>query len=89
VCDVETLLAEASCFQCLPAGQQQLIELSLLCQIATNGGGGGGGSDFNSDGVIDPVAAPTDPTKTNLYTNTAAGTLWIWPAGGAAWQQIV
>lgn len=52
-----------------------------------NGAAGGGGAV--SDGVVDPVVAPTDGTITNWYVNTNTGTAWVWPAGGAAWQQIV
>jgi len=90
-CDIATLLSESSCYQCLPAGQLTLLEIALLCTIMTNGTGGGGGSGGLSDGVVDPVAAPTNPAVTNLYTNTAAvpKSLWIWAAGGAAWEQVV
>jgi len=89
-CDVQTLLGEASCFQCLTPGEMQLAELSLLCSIATGGSSGGGGGI--SSGVIDPVAAPTDPTVDNIYFNIAnlnAITEWLWPAGGAGWSQVV
>ena len=32
-CNVQSLMDEAACFACLPAGLQQAIELSLLCEI--------------------------------------------------------
>ena len=87
-CDIATLLSESSCYQCLPAGQLTLLEIALLCTIMTNGAGTGGSGGL-SDGVVDPVAAPTNPAVTNLYANTVNGTLFIWPAGGAAWTQYV
>ena len=33
-CNPTTLLAAASCFQCLTAGEQQLIRIALFCRIA-------------------------------------------------------
>ncbi len=89
-CDLQDLLGQAQCFQCLPAGQQQLIELVLLCNIMT-GGSTGGGSGGISSGVLDPTTAPTNPNIDNFYVNTAnlpAPSLWFWAAGGAAWTQM-
>jgi len=57
--------------------------------IAGGGGGGGGGSGTNTDGVVDPTAAPTNTGVTNLYVNTATGTVWVWPANAGAWSQII
>lgn len=80
-------IAEASaCFDCI--NNKEAAALYLLEQILA-GGGGGAGSGVVSSGAIDPVAAPADPAVDNWYINTAAGTGWLWPAGGAAWQQIV
>lgn len=81
-------LLEAAC----ESGIASLSEEQLLIAIAealNQGGGGGGGSGVVSDGVSNPVAAPADPAVTNWYVNTANGTAWVWPAGGAAWVQIV
>lgn len=63
--------------------------LIVIAEALAQGAAGGGGSGVVSDGVVDPVAAPADATVTNWYINTATGTAWVWPAGGAAWQQIV
>lgn len=54
-----------------------------------DGGGSSSSSGGNSDGVVDPTTAPTSTTVTNYYTNTATRTLWVWPANGSAWTQIV
>lgn len=84
--DPDVLLNQARCLiSCIPPG----LVGSVIASVSGEGGGGEGGACCNSDGAVDPVAAPTDPTVTNLYTNTATGTLWVWPAGGAAWAQIV
>jgi hypothetical protein len=82
-----TQLLDAAC----ESGIACLEERNLLIAIAEgiNQGGAGGGSGVVSDGVVDPVAAPANPAVTNWYTNTVAATAWVWPAGGAAWQQIV
>jgi len=82
------LMDASRCYdQCIPQG----AKLAALMYLFENGGGGGGGggSGVVSSGAIDPVAAPSDPTVDNWYVNTAAGTAWLWPANGAAWQQIV
>lgn len=84
-------LISASCtsgIDCLEGDQLLKAIAEASRQIAANGGGSG---CCNSDGVIDPVAAPADPTVTNMYTNTAPTpkTVWVWPAGGAAWIQVV
>jgi len=53
--------------------------------------GGGATADYITDGVVDPVNPPIDPSRTNIYINTAVvpKSIWEWPAGGAAWEQIV
>lgn len=78
--------AATNCWQCID--DRWSAALYLLEQILA-GGGGGGGSGVVSSGAVDPVAAPADPAVDNWYINTVAGTGWLWPAGGAAWQQIV
>lgn len=70
-------------------GELVVLQKILGATIDAGSGGGGGGTGGNSDGIVDPTVAPTSPTVTNYYTNTVAGTFWIWPANGAAWQQIV
>jgi hypothetical protein len=32
-CDVQALLTQANCFQCLSAGEQQLARLVILCNL--------------------------------------------------------
>lgn len=51
--------------------------------------GGGASTNYNLQGVVDPVAAPADPAQAWTYTNTAAGTFWIWDIIGATWTQLV
>jgi hypothetical protein len=63
--------------------------LVVIAEALAQGAAGGGGSGVVSNGATNPVAAPSDPAVTNWYVNTANGTAWVWPAGGAAWQQIV
>lgn len=85
-CDPDTLAESSNCLSQWNEGALLGAAVFLLCEL-TNGGGLGSG--VLSDGAVDPVAAPTNPAVTNWYTNTATGTAWIWPAGGAVWQQIV
>lgn len=89
-CDPQTLLAQAACFQCVPAGQRELLELALLCNIMAGGGtGGGGGNAGASQDIVDPVAAPANPAITSFYVNTAIGSLWYWKIIGQVWVQII
>ncbi len=84
-------LIEAACVSGIDCIESELTLLQIIAQgIASGGGGGGGGgSGVVSDGAIDPVAAPANPAVANWYVNTVTQTAWLWPAGGAAWQQIV
>lgn len=85
--DPNVLLNQARCLiSCIPPG----LVGGVISSVAGSGSAAASGC-CNSDGVIDPVAAPTDPTVTNMYTNTAPTpkTVWVWPAGGAAWIQVV
>jgi hypothetical protein len=52
-------------------------------------GAAGGGTDFNLQDVVDPVAAPADPTKVWTWSNTATKTFWVWNVIGATWDQYV
>jgi hypothetical protein len=90
-CSPDALAELIPCFLNQEAGTLDAIETYLVCQLANGGGGGGGGSPISS-GVVDPVAAPTNPAVDNVYfniVNLAAITMWLWPAGGAAWSQVV
>ena len=86
-CDPDTLDEAAKCLKGVP--QQSLLAMAVAILCAIENGGGGGGSGVVSDGVVDPVAAPADPSVANWYINTAAGTAWLWPANGVAWSQII
>lgn len=64
--------------------------LQRILGALIDGGGGGGGSGGVSSGAGDPVAAPTNVNIDNIYVNRTAvpESGWLWPAGGAAWEQI-
>lgn len=65
-------------------------EKILGALVDGGGGGGGGGSGGISSGAGDPVAAPTNVNIDNIYINRTAvpESGWLWPASGAAWEQI-
>ena len=88
--DASTLANDARCYDCIGVTPGMIID--LLVNLNAGGGGGGGGGGGISSGVVDPVAAPTNPAVDNVYFNIAnvnAITEWLWPAGGAAWSQVV
>lgn len=64
--------------------------LQKILGATIDGGGGGGGSGGISSGAGDPVAAPTNVNIDNIYINRTAvpESGWLWPASGAAWEQI-
>lgn len=81
----QDLVTAAKCYiACIPNGLLDALEVYLLTQIA-NGGGGGGGSGAVTYGVVDPVAAPSDPTLGALYYIPLQGKLWAWDVAGQAW----
>ena len=91
--DPSTLANGARCYDCIGTTPGMVIkELVDLNAAIIAGGGGPGGGGAISSGVIDPMAAPTNPAVDNVYfnvVNLAAITMWLWPAGGAAWSQVV
>lgn len=86
-CNVNELLSEAQCFLCLSPQQWELIKLQLLCNISDSMTSGSMSS--MSCGPVDPVAAPTDPTKCVMYANTTANSLWYWNNNTAAWVPLI
>lgn len=89
-CDVQSLMAEASCFGCLSSTQMDILRLQLLCNIAVIGGGGGsggGGGVLMFDG-INPSGAPGVFTAALAYRKDT-GEVWYWDNSTLAWVQIV
>jgi hypothetical protein len=83
--DPATLANNARCYDCVGVTPGMIIDLLVMLNVS----GGGGTTAQISNGAGDPVAAPTNPAVTNLYVNDLTGTIWEWPAGGAAWVQRV
>lgn len=62
-CDPNQLAQDAACISCIPAGIQDAIIISLLCQILTNGAGGIPAAN-GIQGVsytVNPPPAPPNP----------------------------
>lgn len=86
-CDVQALLTEASCFECLPPGLWAVLELQLLCEIVAAGGGSGSGGTV---GVVNPEGVVTaDPGAS--YYNTANSSFWIKSSGtgNTGWTELL
>lgn len=83
--DPNTLLAEAKCYTCLGITLFEALQLAMLARIYQNGASGGGGNQI-TQGLVDPVAPPVDPTKPALYTNLDTGALWTWNTDDQVWQ---
>lgn len=81
-CNVEALLESGKCFACLSKGQQEIIELQLLCEILGAGGGvGGGGAGSVGDyGGVEPGFTPT--TEPYLAVDSVTEQFW-WYYNGA------
>lgn len=88
-CNPSTLLASASCFQCLSKKELQAIIAQLLCNISDGSGGGVyTGADADPNGVV----TPGDTTKGNLYYQYPSTTLynqWLWDVPSQTWLQSV
>lgn len=78
-CDVNTLLEQARCFQCLSNKELQQVVTYLLCQIST-GSGGNVGAITVGHGA--PTSTPT--TDAAIYFDEDTGTQYNWFAG--AWH---
>jgi len=89
VCIPQTLVDDASCFEC-GLNEQQLLAVMvfLLCQISA--GGGGITTTQISKGNGAPVAAPSSPTAANIYydedsTSPSYGNSWVWDSILQVW----
>ncbi len=85
-CNVNDLMAEASCFACQPPGVWPILELALLCQIFNAGGGSGGGSSSVQVYEGRDPAAPNDPTKAAVSFPVGGGSLTQWSVVNQAWE---
>lgn len=86
-CNVQSLLDDASCFECLPPGLWAVLELQLLCEILAAGGGSG---TSGLVGIVDPEGSETaEPGAT--YFNTANATFWVKGSGSGntGWVQLL
>lgn len=83
--DVQTIINNSACYQCIPAGLQGAIQIYLLDQIAA-GGGGGIGDIVALTGSNAPAAAPS--SGRGIAYNEVPN-LWIWNTTSLAWDQIV
>lgn len=89
--DPQSLLDEASCYQCYAASPQMLLlmELALLAQIVAAGGGGGGGGSTNTNLLYDDVAAlPAAPSDVSLVWVASfrdGADSQVWDPDAAAW----
>lgn len=87
----DQLQNQAVCIdRCIPDGEKLAVLIGVFYQLYLNGtgSGGGGGSGYQqvTNGAVDPVNPPSNPAVTNLYVNNVSGVIWLWPAGGSAWQ---
>lgn len=95
ICDVQTLLANAACFDCLSPGLKRVIELQLLCEILNSGGGGGTGtvtsvSVATANGISGSVAtATTTPVITLTLGAITPASVTISGTGGAGFASFV
>lgn len=87
-CDVNTLLSEGKCFQCLSPLQSQLVELQLLCQIYAASGKGSGTQVFRGTGS--PEGSVSHDGAAIYYTT--AGGVWValtGDGGNTGWSEII
>ena len=87
-CNINTLLANASCFNCLSEGELAVIELQLLCEILSAGGtgtgSGGGIQGFSGNyGGGQPTSTPTSG-NIGYAVDTSNGRQWVYYSG--AWH---
>jgi hypothetical protein len=82
--NASSLVAAATCLNCVPLGMREPVIIYLLQQIAANGGtgGGGGGSAAVTCGNYGggaPTFTPTTPCA--LAVDTSGPRLWIFSNG--------
>lgn len=71
-CNVNSLLADAACFNCLTPYQLGLVQAQLLCNIEAAGGGGGGGGAVAAEGANYCITG-TAPTQVFKLKNLDTG----------------
>lgn len=87
VCDPNSLLAAAKCFQCLSEKELKQVSVYLLCQISTNGGGGGGASPQLVTYTAGTPANPPDVTKPAIaYDPTGNLPILGWNTSTLSWN---
>lgn len=81
-CDVQTLVDQAKCLQCIPPGMEMSALIAALCQISTTGGGSGTVTSFSA-GNLSPLFTASVATATTtpalsfaLSTQNANKALW-------------
>lgn len=84
-CDVDTLMDDAKCLQCLSDKQLAMLIVQLLCEINDVGVGGGTG------GVLCGTEDPTeDPgVACAIYYRTDNYAMWKWHDGSGTWVQFI
>ena len=86
-CNVQTLLANAACFECLSPGMWEIIELQLLCEIlAVGGGGGGGGGGVNNFAVAGPPTTQVPANNAGTYYDYTNKILYNWNPTTPGWE---
>lgn len=89
-CDVQALVDQAKCLQCIPPGMEMSVLIAALCQISSTGGGGSGTVTSFSSGGLSPlftasVATPTTtPALTFAAVNQSPNLFYAGPSSGAA-----
>ncbi len=67
-------------------GYDRLAPLQVEeCILAAIASGGGGGSGAVTQGIGDPVAAPSDPSQPAIYTNLSTSVIWTWDVTNQIW----
>lgn len=84
-CDVQSLMNEAACFDCLDLRQLSVLQTQLLCEILQAGGAGGQSCIVCGD--TDPVADPNCTCA--LGYNRSTGSFWYWDDSLGQWVQLI
>ncbi len=79
----QTLITTATAAGYDALSDRQLKEALL---VAAQAGGGGGGGTNDSQGTVNPTAAPSNPALPGYYTNLTTGTIFTWNVTNQAWQ---
>jgi len=88
-CNYQSLLNNAACFNCLSPGEQDILELQLLCEILNAGGTGGGGNTSGIQGGQGNYGGgqPTfTPTGTNIGIAIDTSNSREWTYYNGAWH---